>query len=343
MPADGSSPARIDVADSSIDSVQVDGHFLCYLGGGPRQPRRLVRLDLQTGASEILKQSFVLGVDAGYLSEPEAITFPTSDGAVAHALYYPPTSAGFTGPADERPPLIVTIHGGPTSSVGSGLDLGKQLFTSRGFGVVDVNYRGSTGHGREYMRALDGQWGVADVDDCIAAARYLAERGEVDPNRMAIRGGSAGGFTTLAALAFHVLFAAGASFFGVGDLGALARDTHKYESRYMDRLIGPYPEAIDLYEQRSPIFHMDGISVPLLVLQGRDDMVVPIAQAEQIVAALRERQVPHAYLVFDGEGHGFRQAANIRRSLESELSFYAQVFGFELADRVEPIEVEFLA
>jgi dipeptidyl aminopeptidase/acylaminoacyl peptidase len=221
------------------------------------------------------------------------------------------------------------------------LDPDKQVFTSRGIGVVDVNYRGSHGYGREYRRALEGQWGVYDVDDCIAAARYLAERGDVDGERLAIRGGSAGGYTTLAAMVFYPdVFAAGASYYGVGDIEALARYTHKFESRYLDRLIAPYPEGTAVYRERSPIHYADRLSRPLLVLQGKDDKVVPEAQAEQIVAALREKRIPHAYLAFPGEGHGFRQAANIRRSIEAELSFYAQVFGFTLADPIEPVELQ---
>ncbi len=343
IPATGGPPERIDVPDALIDSLQLSGRRICYLAGGPSAPPSLVLLDLDSGERRVLRQSYELTVDRDYISVPQPITFPTTDGDVAHALYYPPTSLTHAGPAGERPPLIVTIHGGPTSSVSSGLNLGKQVFTSRGFGVVDVNYRGSTGYGRDYMRRLDGKWGVYDVDDCVAAARFLAERGDVDERRMAIRGGSAGGYTTLCALAFHDAFAAGASHFGVADLEALARDTHKFESRYTDRLVAPYPDRIDIYRERSPIYQMDRITSPLIVLQGRDDKVVPIAQAEQIVEALRKSRTPHAYLVFDGEGHGFRQAANIRRALEAELSFYAQVFGFELADSVEPIEVEYLA
>jgi dipeptidyl aminopeptidase/acylaminoacyl peptidase len=233
-------------------------------------------------------------------------------------------------------------HGGPTSCAWGGLDLEKQLFTSRGFAVVDVDYGGSTGYGREYMRRLDGAWGVVDVDDCINAARYLAERGDVDPARMAITGGSAGGYTTLCALVFHDVFAAGASHYGVGDLEALARDTHKFESRYLDRLVAPYPAGVEVYRQRSPIHFADRLNRPVIVLQGKDDMVVPWQQAEAIVAGLRERRIPHAYLLFEGEGHGFRQAANISRALAAELSFYAQVFGFTLGDPIAPVEVEFL-
>ena len=335
-------PERIDVPDMSIGAVQVHGRRICYVGFSPTHPPSIVLLDLDGGERKVLRQSFELGVDPTFVSQPEAITFPTTDGDVAHAWYYPPTNPDFRGAEGERPPLVVFNHGGPTSLSPAVLELGKQFFTSRGFAVVDVNYRGSNGYGREYMRKLYGTWGVYDVDDCIAAAKYLAGRGEVDERRMAIRGGSAGGYTTLCALAFHDVFGAGASYFGVGDLEALARETHKFESRHLDRMVAPYPEGIAVYRERSPIYHVDRLSKPLLVLQGRDDMVVPEAQAEQIVDALRRRRIPHAYLAFEGEGHGFRQAANIRRSLEAEASFYAQVFGFALADQFEPVKVEFL-
>lgn len=342
IPLSGS-PERIQVPDQLVGSLQVGGKRVVYTGSGPAQPISVVMLDLAAGSREVLRSSFDVPFDEAYIAVPEEITFPTSDGAVAHALYYPPTNPDFTAPSGERPPLVVTIHGGPTAQALPILDPGKLVFTSRGIGVVDVNYRGSSGYGREYRRALEGQWGVYDVDDCIAAARYLAERGDVDGKRLAIRGGSAGGYTTLAAMVFYPeVFAAGASHYGVGDVEALARETHKFESRYMDRLVAPYPEGMAVYRERSPIHFSDRLSRPLLVLQGEDDKVVPVAQAEQIVAALRKNGVPHAYLPFAGEGHGFRQADNIRRALEAELSFYAQVFGFELADTFEPVEVEFL-
>ncbi len=309
----------------------------------PTSPRAVVLLDLQRGERRELRASFELSVDPSYISRPETITFPTTEGEVAHALYYPPTNPGVTRPRDERPPLVVMSHGGPTSQATSALDMSRQVFTSRGFGVVDVNYRGSNGYGRAYMRRLDGNWGIFDVDDCIAAARYLAARGDIDDQRMAIRGGSAGGYTTLCALVFHDgVFGAGASYFGVGDMEGLARDTHKFESRYADRLVAPYPERIDVYRERSPIHFMDRISRPLIVLQGEDDKVVPMVQAEELVASLRERHIPNAYLLFAGEGHGFRKAENIKRSLEAELSFYAQIFVFRLADSFEPVKVEFL-
>ncbi len=332
----------IDIPEQSIaPTLVVHGQRVCYIGAGPAQPTVLVTLDLDTGVREVVRKQLDLDFDPAYLSAPESIEFPTTDGHTAHALFYPPANRDFRGPDTDRPPLVVMIHGGPTSAAVPALDLEKQLFTSRGIAVVDVNYRGSTGYGREYMRRLDGKWGVYDVDDCVAAARFLAERGSVDPERMAITGGSAGGFTVLCALTFHDVFACGASHFGVGDLEALARDTHKFESRYIERLVAPYPAGLDVYRERSPIHSVERLSRPLIVTQGMDDMVVPIAQAEQIVAALRERQIPHTYLPFEGEGHGFRQEQNIRRAIEAELSFYAQVFGFDLADEIEPVKVEF--
>jgi dipeptidyl aminopeptidase/acylaminoacyl peptidase len=219
------------------------------------------------------------------------------------------------------------------------LDLGCQFLTSRGIAVVDVDYGGSTGYGREYRQTLEGQWGVVDVDDCIGAARYLVDRGDVDRDRLAIEGGSAGGYTTLAALAFRDVFAAGISLFGVGDLELLARDTHKFESRYMERLVGPYPAMADRYRERSPIHYLDAISCPVLILQGLDDKVVPPAQAEALAEALAARGIPYAYLAFEGEGHGFRGEAAQRRTIEARLAFLGAVFGFTPADTVEPLEL----
>jgi dipeptidyl aminopeptidase/acylaminoacyl peptidase len=345
--AAGERPSRVQLEDDRVESLQVgeiNGRTtLCYIGGSWREPRRIVLAELRPDGMverrRVLREQFELSIDRAFLSQPEEIEFPTSDGQTAHAFFYRPANPGFQAPAGERPPLVVEIHGGPTSSTSSVLSMGINAFTSRGIAVVDVNYRGSNGYGREYMRSLDGKWGVYDVDDCIAAARYLADRGDVDATRMAIRGGSAGGYTTLAALVFHDVFAAGASHYGVGDLEALAKFTHKFESHYLDRLVAPYPEGAQVYRERSPIHHIDHLRAPLIVLQGTDDMVVPIAQAERIVDALRRQGIPYAYLPFEGEGHGFRQAANIRRALEAELSFYAQVFGFQLADDFEPIEV----
>ena len=345
-------PALVDLPDERVESLQVGSigrggpTVLAYFGGSWSEPRQVVLVELRASGEvaerHVLRRPYELSFDVGYLSKPEPIEFPTSDGQIAHAYFYPPTNAKHVGPADAKPPLVVEIHGGPTSAASTALQLELNAFTSRGFAVVDVDYRGSNGYGREYIRSLDGMWGVYDVDDCIAAAEYLAQRGDVDPDRMTIRGGSAGGYTTLAALVFHDVFAAGASHYGVGDLEALARDTHKFESHYLDRMVAPYPEGVPIYRERSPIRHVEQLSRPLIVLQGDDDMVVPIAQAEEIVAALQRQHIPHAYLHFAGEGHGFRQAANMRRALEAELSFYAQVFGFELGDDFEPVFVEHL-
>ena len=275
-----------------------------------------------------------------YFSEPEPIEFPTSNRQTAFALFYPPKNKDFSAPPGERPPLLVISHGGPTSATTSGLRLSTQYWTSRGFAVVDVNYGGSTGYGRAYRERLKGQWGIVDVEDCINAARYLEKRGDVDGRRMAIRGGSAGGYTTLCALVFHDVFAAGASYFGVADLEELAKDTHKFESRYCDGLVGPYPEAAELYRQRSPVHFADRLSCPVILLQGLEDRVVPPSQAEHMIAALQARHVPFAYVAFPTEGHGFREATNIRRSVEAELYFYSRIFGFTPADCIVPVEIE---
>jgi len=289
----------------------------------------------------VLNQAAESGLPPAAVSIPRSIDFPSADGRTAHAQLYRPASAEAQGPDDEKPPLLVAIHGGPTSAAGRAFRLSTQYWTTRGFAVVDVDYGGSTGYGRPYRRLLDDAWGIVDVEDACAAATWLAEQGLVDRDRLAIRGGSAGGFTTLAALATRDVFAAGASHYGVADLGALARDTHKFESRYLDGLVGPWPAAADIYQERSPLSHIDGFDRPLIVLQGDEDAVVPPAQAEAIVAALAAKQVPHAYLLFAGEQHGFRQADNIVRALEAELSFYAKVFGFSPAGSIEPVEIEF--
>lgn len=278
------------------------------------------------------------GLDPSWFSAAEPIEFPSAGGRVAHGLYYPPVNPTVSAPEAERPPLLVFTHGGPTSAARAQLDLAKQFWTSRGFAIVDVNYGGSTGYGRPYRRLLDDAWGLVDVEDCIAAARFLADDGRVDGERLAIRGGSAGGYTTLAALTFHDTFAAGASHYGVADLEALARETHKFESRYLDGLIGPYPKAVDVYRARSPILHTGGLDRPLIVFQGMEDEIVPPNQAEMMIAALAAKGVPHAYVAFESEQHGFRKAENIVRSLEAELWFYGRVFGFAPADDIAPVE-----
>jgi dipeptidyl aminopeptidase/acylaminoacyl peptidase len=334
----------LEVPFSRVATVRaaLDGTVV-VVAGSPTQETGVHRVDVDFGVVETLRPPRDLGVDAGFVSVPEHVAFPSADGRTAYALFYPPAHPDLTGPEGDLPPLIVEIHGGPTAAAEPVFSTAVQYWTSRGFAVVDVNYGGSTGYGRAFREELLGQWGVVDVADCLAAARYLARMGRVDGARLTIRGGSAGGFTTLAALARDdTPFAAGADHFGVADLEALARDTHKFESRYLDRLVGPYPEARNVYVERSPIHHVDRLNRPLIVLQGSEDVIVPPAQSETIVDALRERKVPVAYLLFDGEQHGFRRAENIRRSLDAELSFYAQVLGFNLpaAEGIEPVPVE---
>ncbi|MCS6937584.1 MAG: prolyl oligopeptidase family serine peptidase, partial [Candidatus Bipolaricaulota bacterium] len=258
----------------------------------------------------------------------------------AFGFYYPPHNRDFRAPEGEKPPLLVLSHGGPTGATAASFNVGIQFWTSRGIAVMDVNYGGSTGFGRAYRQRLDGQWGIVDVDDCCNAAMYLAARGLADPERLIIAGGSAGGYTTLAALTFRNVFKVGASYFGVSDLEALARDTHKFESRYLDRLVGPYPERVDIYRERSPIHHIERLNCPVIFLQGLEDKVVPPDQSERMAAALRAKGIPVAYLAFEGEQHGFRKAETIIRALEAELYFYSCVLGFDLADPVEPIAID---
>jgi dipeptidyl aminopeptidase/acylaminoacyl peptidase len=290
---------------------------------------------------EILRPARDLGLDPGLISRARPMTFPTTGGATAHAYHYAPTNPAYQAPEGERPPLLVLSHGGPTAAATPAYSLGVQFWTSRGFAVVDVDYGGSTGYGRAYRRRLEGAWGIVDVDDCVAAAQALVAEGEADPDRLAIRGGSAGGFTTLAALTFRDVFRAGASHYGVADLAALARDTHKFESRYLDGLVGAWPADEAVYEERSPIRHTEQLSCPIILLQGLEDEIVPPAQAEMMVAALAEKGIPHAYLAFEGEQHGFRRAETIVAALNAELYFYSRVFGFELPDGGRPIEIAF--
>jgi dipeptidyl aminopeptidase/acylaminoacyl peptidase len=330
----------VDSPYSDIQYLRASPGQLVFRGGSASEPASIVRLNLATMQFEVLRRSMSMTINQGYISAPEAVEFPTSGGLTAHGLFYSPRNLDYRAPEGERPPLLVKSHGGPTSAASGSLSLGIQYFTSRGIAVLDVNYGGSTGYGRAYRERLKGQWGVVDVDDCANGARYLAERGEVDGNRLMISGGSAGGYTTLCALTFGDVFKAGASHFGVSDVEALAKDTHKFESRYLDGMIGPYPEKRDLYVSRSPINFTDQLSCPLIFFQGLEDMVVPPSQAQVMVEALRAKGLPVAYITFEGEQHGFRQAKNIKRALDGELYFYSRVFGFELADEVEPVEIE---
>jgi dipeptidyl aminopeptidase/acylaminoacyl peptidase len=320
---------------SEFQGLRVEGRSACFLGASATRPVSVCRLDLADGRVEEPRSSFALELEEGLVAEPEAIEFASGDGRRAHAFAYAPRNPGYAGPRGERPLLLVKSHGGPTSASLPSLQLAIQYWTSRGFAVVDVNYGGSTGYGRDYRNLLRGQWGVVDVEDCAAAARHLAGAGLADPRRLCISGGSAGGYTTLCALTFYSLFAAGASHYGVGDLEALARDTHKFESRYLDRLVGPYPERRDLYVARSPIHHVERLACPVAFFQGLEDRVVPPSQAEAMVAALAARGIPHAYVAFPGEQHGFRRAENIRTALDGELFFYAQVFGFDVEPKPE--------
>ena len=293
---------------------------------------------------ETLRPPRELGVDAGFVSVPEHIAFPTDDGRTAYALFYPPAHPELTGPEGELPPLLVEIHGGPTAAASSRCSR-RRCSTGRAAGSPSSTSTTAAppATAAPSARSCSGSGVIVDVADCLAAARHLARTRPGGRQRLAIRGGSAGGFTTLAALArADTPFAAGADHFGVADLEALARDTHKFESRYLDRLVGPYPAARDVYVERSPIHHVDRLTRPLIVLQGSEDAIVPPAQSETIVDALRERKVPVAYLLFDGEQHGFRRAENIRRALDAELSFYAQVLGFPLPEDegIEPVAVE---
>lgn len=330
---------NLPYSEMSRGELRASGNRVIFSAGAPDKPMALQSLDVATGAVETLQQSHDLEVDSAYLSAPESVEFETTGGRTAHAFFYPPRNLDFVAPEGERPPLLVKSHGGPTAAAQTALDLGIQFWTSRGFGVVDVNYGGSTGYGTEYRRRLNGAWGIVDVDDCVNAARFLASRGDADPERLAIDGGSAGGYTTLAALTFHDVFKAGASYYGVSDLEALAKETHKFESRYLDILVGPYPDRRDLYVERSPINHTQLLSCPLLLLQGLEDEIVPPNQAELMFEAVQTKGLPTAYVPFEGEQHGFRRSENIERALQSELYFYSRVFGFDLADDIEPVEI----
>jgi dipeptidyl aminopeptidase/acylaminoacyl peptidase len=329
----------IGVPFTEIAGLRVAPGRVVFSGGSPTKPNSVISLDLSTRETRELRRSSSVEIDNGYLATPRAIEFPTENDLTAHAFFYPPTNDDYEAPAEERPPLIVIGHGGPTSASTTTLKLNIQYWTSRGFGVLDVNYGGSTGYGRAYRERLNGQWGVVDVDDCANGARYLVERGEADGNRLIIRGGSAGGYTTLAALTFRDVFKAGASYYGISDLELLEQDCHKFESRYNDSLVGPYSERQDLYKERSPIHFTDRLSCPIILFQGLDDKVVPPNQAEMMYEAALKKGLPVAYVAFEGEQHGFRKAENIKRSLDGELYFYSKVFGFELAEPVEPVDI----
>ena len=317
---------RLDLPYTEISNVRAAGNSIAFIGASPTEPPAIVRL---TGDKlDVVRRSTTVALDSRYVSAAEPIEF----GGV-HAFYYPPVNADFSAPADEFPPLIVMSHGGPTSATTSGLNLMKQFWTSRGFAVVDVNYGGSSGFGRAYRQRLNGQWGVVDVDDCCAAARHLVAAGKVDPRRLIIRGGSAGGYTTLAALTFRQVFHVGASYYGIGDLAAML-ETHKFESRYLDGLLAPWPAGKEIYQARSPLRHCDRLNCPVIFFQGLDDKVVLPDQSQKMVAAMKMKGLPVEYLEFAGESHGFRQAATIQQTLEAELAFYRRTL--KIYDNPQP-------
>jgi len=322
------------------DLTLIGHNQVATIAGSATAPLTVTIIDLGSGASDVVRPSQAMILEQNAIAQPQAIEFPTNEGLTAHGFYYPPTNPDFAAPEGTCPPLIVRSHGGPTSQSLAEFDTDLQYWTSRGFAVVSVNYGGSTGYGRQYRERLKGAWGIVDLNDCVNAALYLVSQGLADENSLLIRGGSAGGYTTLCALTFRQTFAAGASYFGVGDLGALARDTHKFESRYLDGLIGPYPQREDLYEERSPIFHTDLLRTPMIILQGLEDKVVPPEQAEAMVEALRTNAVPFAYLPFEGEQHGFRKAETIIRCAEAELSFYAQILGLNIGESTPKVQIE---
>jgi dipeptidyl aminopeptidase/acylaminoacyl peptidase len=325
----GATADEVSLPYTHYSSVTPTGGAVLAIAASPVLPPAVVRLDLTSGHSRVLRASLDLPVEASEISAPRHLEFPTGGGATAHALYYAPRNSRFKGPASERPPVVVTIHGGPTSSALPVFNARVQYWTNRGFGVADVDYRGSSGYGREYRNQLKGQWGVADVEDCAGVVAWLEDAGLADGGRAVIRGGSAGGFTTLAALAFTDAFAGGASHYGVADLELLARETHKFEARYLDSLVGPWPEAADEYRRRSPLHHIEAITSPLILFQGLEDVVVPPSQSELIYDALRARGVPVAYMAFAGEQHGFRMAETVIAVMGAELRFYGRVLGFD--------------
>jgi dipeptidyl aminopeptidase/acylaminoacyl peptidase len=338
----GKEPSEFDVPWTEISYVAIDGRTVTFRAASSAEPWAIVELGIDDGMSRVVRRATTAVFEPADISPSRLVEYPTTGGPHAYGLYYAPRNRRFHGPEGRPPPLIVTSHGGPTAAASTALNVAIQLFTSRGFAVVDVDYGGSTGYGRDYRKRLEGEWGIVDVDDCINAARWLVDQGLADGERLAIRGGSASGYTTLCAVTFRDTFKAGTSYFGIGDLETFDAQTHKFESRYTGSLVGPYPERKDLYHDRSPLNFTERISCPVLILQGAEDRIVPPAQAEQIVDALWEKRLPHAYLIFPGEDHGFRAAANIIRSFEAELSFYGQIFGFVPADAIEPVEVKFL-
>ncbi|MHB8245417.1 MAG: dipeptidyl-peptidase 5 [Acidimicrobiales bacterium] len=350
LPTGASAFMPVETGFTSFDylgTAGTDGGAVIGIAGSPVTAREVVWIEPSLPGSdtgprvEVLRPSREVDSNtAACISVPEVVEFPTESGLTAHGLYYPPFNPSFQAPRDELPPLIVQIHGGPTAAALPVLDYEIQFWTSRGIGVVDVNYRGSTGYGRAYRDALKGKWGIAEVDDCVNAARFLSESGRADPSRLLIHGSSAGGYTTLCAVTFREVFAGGASYFGISDASALAEESHKFEARYMDSLIGPWPEAREIYRQRSPLFHLDRLRTPLILFQGLEDKVVLPNQAGEMAAALEQEGVPYAYIAFPDEGHGFRHPENLKRAAAAELYFYGRLLGFVPADDLAPVTIE---
>jgi len=330
---------KIETEFTNISLLKAKDNFLVINAASPTKPATLLRLNLDTSTTKVFRKSLNVSIDSDYISVPKPISFP-SKGDKAYGFYYPPENKDYKGNEREIPPLIVTVHGGPTSSVSPALDLKKQFWTSRGFAVFDVNYGGSSGYGRKYRDRLKSMWGVIDVDDCINGVKYLLREGKADRNRLIIRGGSAGGYMVLCALTFRNFFQAGASYYGVSDLVKLTKETHKFEAHYLDSLIGKYPEDIELYRKRSPINFADKLSTPVIFFQGLEDKIVPPEQSESFVSVLEKKGIPVAYIVFEKEQHGFRRAESIKHCLEAELYFYSRIFGFEIKDKIKPIKIK---
>lgn len=331
---------EISTSYTYLSSIKAKAGKVLLLAGSPTEKIAVVLFDLNSGDEKVLRKSSEIEIDPEYTSTPEEVEIPTNGGQVAYGFFYAPRNKDFKAPEGEIPPLLVMSHGGPTAATIPVYDSEIQYYTSRGIAVLDVNYGGSTGYGREFRQRLYGQWGVVDVEDCVNGALYLAQKGRVDRERLMITGGSAGGYTTLCALTFRKVFKAGASHFGIGDLETFVSDTHKFESRYLDNLVGPYPEQTEVYRQRSAINFTDQLDCPMILFQGSEDKIVPPNQSQKMYEAVKAKGIPVAYLEFEGEQHGFRKAENIKRALDAELYFYAKIFGFELADLIEPVQID---
>ena len=331
---------EIEILHTSIGDLTFYDNKALYIGASPVSNSEIVSLDLEKKEIKTIKESSKLEIDSEEISTPQEITFSTTENANAYGYFYKPKNKKYQGSSGEKPPVLVISHGGPTSATSNALNLSIQYWTNRGIAVVDVNYRGSTGYGKKFRDSLKGNWGIYDTDDCIAAVEYLSEKGLVDPERAAIKGGSAGGYTTINALTFHDRFAVGATYYGIADLSVFIDDTHKFESKYLESLIGRYPEEKQKYYDRSAINFTDQLSCPMIIFQGTEDKIVPPSQAEIMAEGLREKKIPFSLIMYEGEQHGFRQSKNIISSLESELYFYSQVLGFVPFDQLNEINIE---